>query len=152
VRPNAEELLRGIQAALATYVLPELQTAYARTELMAMLALLGMAAEEWDGAAQRLVDDNVALRLLARRAAGAVDGFDASDELRVLAEQVDSSVRISELASSNASLRAALSRLAPLLEGADDDARRDLRAALIEHLRFDAEANSRQPMGPRTDG
>jgi hypothetical protein len=152
VRPNAEEVLRGVQAALATYVLPELQTAYARTELMAMLALLGMAAEEWGGAAQHLVDDNAALRALARRAASTVEDGALASELRALAEHRDLSVRISELSSANASLRGALSRLAPLLEGADDAGLRELRAALIEHLRFDAEANSRNLMGPRADG
>lgn len=152
MRPNGQEVLRGVQAALATYILPEIQTAYARTELMAMLALLGMTAEEWDGAAQRLVDDNVALRALARRAAEAIDGADLANELRALAEQGDASVRISELSSANAALREALSRLATPLQGAEAPALRELRAVLIEHLRADAEANSRHLMGPRADG
>jgi hypothetical protein len=152
VRPNGQEVLRGVQAALATYILPEVQTAYARTELMAMLALLGMTAEEWDGAAQRLVDDNDALRGLARRAAETIDGADQASELRALAEQRVASVRISDLSSPNAALREALSRLAPLLEASDAPALRELRAALIEHFRADAEANSRHLMGPRADG
>lgn len=152
MRPNGQEVLRGVQSALATYILPEVQTAYARTELMAMLALLGIAAEEWDGAAQRLVDDNAALRALARRAAGTIDSAAGATELRAVAEQGDASVRISELSSGNAALRDALSRLAPLLEASDATAMRELRAALIEHLRADAEANSRHLMGPRADG
>ena len=81
-----------------------------------------------------------------------VDGTGEAGDLRALSDQNDASVRISDLASANAALRAALSRLAPLLEGADDAALRDLRAALMDHLRFDAEANSRQLMGPRADG
>ncbi|MEX1254427.1 MAG: hypothetical protein WEE64_08805 [Dehalococcoidia bacterium] len=152
MRPNGQEVLRGVQSALATYILPEVQTAYARTELMAMLALLGMTAEEWDGAAQRLVDDNTALRALARRAADVVDDEALVSDLRALAGQHETSVRISELSSANAALREALSRLAPLLEGAEAPALRDLRAALIEHLRADAEAASRHLMGPRADG
>ena len=67
MRPNGQEVLRGVQNTLVTYILPELQSDYARTELMIVHTLVGIVAEEWDGVAQRLVDDNAALRELARR-------------------------------------------------------------------------------------
>ena len=69
MHPNGEELLRGAQGTLTTYVLPEVQSAYARSEMMIVHVLLGMVANEWDGAAQRLVDGNATLRALARRVA-----------------------------------------------------------------------------------
>ncbi|MCH7719161.1 MAG: hypothetical protein IIB21_06790 [Chloroflexi bacterium] len=154
MRPNGEELLRGVQSSLTTYVLPELQTAYARTELMLVQALLGILASEWDSGAQRLVDDNAALRELALRGAEALDSADASlaGELRSLAGEADSSLRLSDLSAANGRLRGAIGRLGALLEGTDTPALGELRAAVIEHLRADAESRSRSLLGPRADG
>jgi hypothetical protein len=156
MHPNGPEALRTVQASLATYVLPEVRSAYARTELMAILALLGIVAGDWDAAAQRLVADNAALRSLAARGAHALDGDRAHEtvavELRSLAESEDGSLLLSDLAAANDALQAALSRLAPILEASADGARRELRAALIDHLRADAGARSRHLMGPRADG
>lgn len=148
MRPSGEEILRGVQQSLLTYVLPEVQSAYARTELMVVLTLLGIVADEWDGAAQRLADDNDALRDLARRAAdlGLADGLAAPAGKR------DASLRISDLATTNDRLRAAIARLAPALEAGDSAPVRELRAAVIEHLRAEAESRSRALMGPRADG
>ena len=154
MRPNGEELLRGVQSSLTTYVLPELQTAYARTELMLVQALLGILASEWDSGAQRLVDDNAALRELALRGAEALDSADASlaGELRALAGEAEPSLRLSDLAAANGRLRGAIGRLGALLEGTDTPALGELRAAVIEHLRADAESRSRSLLGPRADG
>ena len=154
MRPNGEELLRGVQSSLTTYVLPELQTAYARTELMLVQALLGILASEWDSGAQRLVDDNAALRELALRGAEALDSADAAlaGELRSLAVESDPSLRLSDLSAANGRLRGAIGRLGALLEGTDTPALGELRAAVIEHLRADAESRSRSLLGPRADG
>ena len=154
MRPNTEDLLRGLQASLLTYVLPEVQTPYARTELMITYALLGIAANEADGAAQRLVDDNAAMRELARRATGALpsDASALDDELRLLAAENDHSLRLSDLSAANERLRDAIGRLGVLLEGREEPPLRELRAALIEHLRAEAEVRNYQVLGPRADG
>ncbi len=154
MRPNGEELLRGLQGSLSTYILPELQSAYARSELMITSALLGIVAAQWDGAAQRLVDGNAALRELARRGADALAGEDAvlADELRALADDADPSVRLSDLSAANDRLRAALGRLSVLLLERDAPALVELRTALFEHLRQEAEAQSLSLLGPRADG
>jgi hypothetical protein len=148
MRPNAEELLKGAQRAMVTYLLPELQTDFARTELMLTTTLLTIAANQWDGAAQSLVDDNAALRALAARAA-ASPAIDAAlaDELRALASASDASVRISELSQANAALRDVLGRYAVAADVSDD-----VRAAIVAHLRNDAEAHSIYLLGPRADG
>lgn len=153
MRPNGEEVLRGVQGALLTYVLPEVQSAYARTELMIALSLLGIVADDWDDAAQRLADDNAALRALARRASDALADDDAIvANLRPLAAEAESSLRLSGLAAANERLRAALGRLAPMLEAAGSPGLRDLRAAVMDHLRADAESRARSLLGPRADG
>lgn len=151
MRPNSEELLRGVQSSLITYVLPELQSEYARTELMLAHVLLGIVAGEWEGAAQQLIDDNAALRDLAARAA-AVTGAPIADELRSLSSEADATLRLSELSSANDRLRDAIGRLGVALQDADAAPLRELRAAVIERLRLEAERSSRHLMGPRADG
>lgn len=145
MRPNAEELLRGIQASLLTYVLPEVQSPYARSELMVVSALLSIVADSYDGAAQELVEDNAGLRELARRGAES-DIDDLANELRTLASASDDSARVSDLARANEALREAITRLAIALD--DDD---QLRAAIVDGLRKEAEARPAL-LGPRADG
>ena len=161
MRPNGEELLRGVQSALATYVLPEVQSAHAQLELVLAQALLGIAAAEWDGAAQRLVEENAALRELARRggavlvaAADAVgpEAAALADELRSLADETDRSVRLSDLSTANMRLREAFARLCIQAEGSETPALRELRRAVMEHLRAEAEDRSLSLLGPRADG
>ena len=150
MRPNGEELLRGIQSTLTTYILPELQTAHGRLELMLTQALLGVAAAEWDGAAQRLVDENAALRKLAHRGAEAVpeeEHATLGEELRSLADEDDPSLRLSDLSAVNGRLLDALARLCALLEPTDE-----LRRGVIDHLRAEAESRSLSLLGPRVDG
>ena len=150
MRPNGEELLRGIQSTLTTYILPELQTAHGRVELMLAQALLDVAAAEWDGAAQLLVDDNAALRELAHRGVEALGGAEHAtlgEELRSLADEDDPSLRLSDLSAANGRLLDALARLCVLREPNDE-----LRSDVIDHLRAEAESRSLSLLGPRADG
>lgn len=151
MRPNSQELLRGVQSSLITYVLPELQTEYARTELMLAHLLLGIVAGEWDGAAQQLIDDNAALRELAHRGSESA-GEPLATDLRTLSAETDHSLRLSELSACNDRLRDAIGRLGVALQDADAPSQRELRAAVIARLRLEAERSSRHLMGPRADG
>jgi hypothetical protein len=156
MRPNAEELLRGAQASLMTYVLPEVQTEYARAEAMLVIALLGIVSAQCDGAAQTLVDDNAALRSLALRGAEALAGraehAELIDALGSLAAGAETSLRISELAAANAQLRAALARLGVTTQDRDDASLRELRTAILAYLRDEAERRGFALLGPRADG
>ena len=154
MRPNAEEVLRGVQGTLLTYVLPEVQTEYARTQVMVVYALLGIVVVQWDDAAQRLVDDNAVLRELAGRGAAALAGdaahVELAEALGSLANGSDASVRLSELSAANGQLRAAIARLGIAAQG--DASLRELRAEVIDSLRLEAESRSFALMGPRADG
>jgi hypothetical protein len=160
MRPNQQEVLTGTMRALATYILPELQTDHARLELTLINILLGSVAVELDGAAQQLVDDNAALRALARRGADALAASDGSsadtgalaDELRALAGEKDASVRLSDLTAANDSLHAAIGRLAALVEAGDAPALRELRQPVMECLHAEAEKRALPVLGPRVDG
>ncbi len=153
MRPNAEEVLRGVQGSLLTYVLPEVQTEYARTQLMIVYALLGIVGTQLDDAAQHLVDDNESLRALAARGAEALAGDPAqaelADALGSLARGSDASFRLSELSAANGQLRAAIARLGASVQ--DNASLRALRAEVIDNLRAEAESRSFSLMGPRAD-
>ncbi len=144
MRPNAEEVLRGVQASLLAYVLPELQTEYARQELMIIYALLGLVGAGWDTGAQHLLEDNSSLRELARRAAGALPGGAVADELRALAAE-EPSLLLSQTAAANAKLDGALARVAAL-------AAPELRSEIIDWLRANAESRAFALLGSRADG
>ncbi len=158
MRPNSVEVLQGIQGTLMTYVQPEVQSDYATTELMLVNMLLGIVATGWDGAAQRLVDDNAALRDLVGDAAKVletqpVDGAgDLLDELATLAAETDTSVRISDLSAANDRLRGAVARLGVLLQSSAIQEHVELRASVIENLQRQLESLPRDLMGPRSDG
>ena len=146
MRPNAEEVLRGVQASLLTNVLPEVQTEYTRTQVMLIYALLGLVGLEWDNGAQRALEDNASLRELAGRAAEEVTNGPLAPELRSLAA-AEPSARLSDVANANATLAAALGRVA-----AQEPELVALRAEIIDWLRADAESRSHALMGPRADG
>ena len=154
MRPNAEEVLRGVQSSLLTYVLPEVQTEYARTEVMLVSALLGIVAAQSDGAAQRLADDNASLRELAGRGAQALAGDPAHAELAEalgsLANGSDASVRLSELSAANGQLRAAIAQLGAAAQ--DNASLAGLRQEVLDSLRLEAESRAFALMGPRADG
>jgi hypothetical protein len=158
MRPTGDELLRGVQRALMTYILPELQSEFARTELLLAHRLLDIAAEAWDSAVQRLVDENAFLRDVFRRAALAMGEAPREDmiafagELLALARSTDPSLRFSDLADANRTLREMLVRLLPVLEANPTPSFRQLRAEITDWLRQDAEARSLALLGPRADG
>ena len=158
MRPNSVEILHGIQGTLMTYVQPEVQGDYARTELMLVNVLLGIVANAWDSAAQGLVDDNAALRGLVGEAAKvlrsqALDGAgELPDELAALAVETDTSVRISELSAANDRLRDGLARLGVLLQGSVIQEHVELRARVIKRLQEELDTLPRNLMGTRSDG
>lgn len=94
-------------------------------------AMLQMISEEWDRAASRLVEENVAIRKLLRRAAAVLG--DAS--LDAAAAGDDSDLRIGSLDAANDRLRRLLTEVhARVEERAGTDAR-VLEAAIWDELR-----------------
>ena len=158
MRPNSVEVLQGIQGTLMTYIQPEVQSDYARTELMLVNMLLGIVANQWDGSAQVLVDDNAALRDLVSDAAKVLGSQPADgagelvDELAALAAETDMSVRIADLSAANDRLRDAVSRLGVLLQSSALQEHAELRARVIEHLQDELDTLPRDLIGTRSDG
>jgi hypothetical protein len=158
MRPNSVEIIQGIQGTLMTYVQPVIQDNHVQTELMLVNLLLGIVANDWDGAAQGLVDDNTALRTLVGDAAAVLkskplDGAgELSSELEQLAAETETSVRISDLSAANDRLRDGVSRLGALLQGNATQEHVELRARVIERLQQELQALPHNLMGARADG
>ena len=131
LRPRADEIIRGIERSLAGHVLPELRTPYAIAQLHYAIMLLHTLKAEWDGAAERLVEDNRALRGLAAHAADMLDEnhHDVAGELRVAAREDDADLRLKKLGDTNDRLRALHARV---LAALGDDAIGEARTALRE--------------------
>lgn len=136
LRPRADEIIRGIERSLAEHVLPELRTPYAIAQLQYAILLLHTLKTEWDGAAQRLVEDNQTLRGLAARAADTLDvpDHELAGELRSAALEGDADLRLKKLGDTNDRLRALHARALAALGAEADEARAELRAGVSRRM------------------
>ena len=100
--PAVPAVLAEIAGFVFRIVMPDVRPGDRASSLGLSAALLGMAAEVWDGTAARLVEENRAVRALLARA-GEV-GLDFTE----LAAGDDADLRISSLQAANDALRAAL--------------------------------------------
>lgn len=151
MRPTPVEVMRGIQAALAGHVLPELTSRYAQAQVMYSIMLLDMLSKEWEEGAHLLHDDNQAMRRLFARAAKIIDALpEAGDELKALAADLRGaaegppapSLRMSDLRAEGERLRSLLGALGAACDRARDDDRLSslvpLWDEIIAHLREEA--------------
>ena len=133
MKPDIPAVLAELAGLVARNAAPDLDPAERAGALGLSAALLGMAAEAWDGAAQRLVEENRALRALLSDA-GDRAGADAA-----LAGAEDDDLRISVLSAANARLRAGLIALQAAVEAEDSPEARALESRIWGELRLSTE-------------
>jgi hypothetical protein len=154
MRPNADELIKGIQRSLMSYVMPEVHSDHVRAEMMFSNLMLGVITRDLDGAVESLVEDNASLRDVARGGASALMAAgleqDLAAELERLAGTSDPSLRLSDLSRANEELAQAIARLAVAAEERDELS--SLRATLLGQLRARSERMTHSMLGPRADG
>jgi hypothetical protein len=149
MRPNAVEVIRGLQQAMMMHILPELRTPFAQDQVQLSLMLLEMLAQEWDITADTLAKENRELREIFRQAASVIStlprrgrpaelrGFQTA--LRSASRGRDEdSLAISALAARNNELRALLEKLVVACEEAEGNpalaALMPLRQRIYDHL------------------
>lgn len=91
MRPTPVEIIRGLQGALATIVLPEVTSRYAQAQVIYTAMILDMVVRELEEGAQLYVDDNRGMRDLLNRGSGLLRrlGEESSDsELVSLADSL----------------------------------------------------------------
>jgi hypothetical protein len=112
--PSVPAVLVELAGLAVRNAAPDVPPAERAGALGLSAALLGMAAEVWDGMAARLVEENKAIRLLL--AHGPKAGLDFSE----LVIGLDDDLRIAALQGTNDRLRAALIVLQVAAETRDD--------------------------------
>jgi chromosome segregation ATPase len=148
MRPTALESLRGLQAALAETLIPELTSVHAQDAAQTMTMLLESLAAEADTAVADLTADIAAVERLLENARALVATLPQRNDKRdaivseidgVLREEGDVSLTISSLTAENNRLRAVLEPLLCLLEDLsgepDSEGADELRREVYGHLR-----------------
>ena len=123
--PAVPAVLAEIAGLALRNAMPDVHPADRASSLGLSAALLGMAAEVWDGTAARLVEENRAVRALLARA-GEV-GLDFTE----LAAGDDADLRISSLQAANDTLRATLIVLQTAAESKSSALNADIWTELV---------------------
>jgi hypothetical protein len=144
--PDVPRVLNGVFRALLTETLPQVSDPYAiqTTSIAAMLS--GYAAQEFDRAASRRVEEIAAMRAIFHRAVPVVTDAELAKALESAGrDEPVTDVRVSALQSTNDWLRGLLVRLhAHIEEVAGEDARQ-IEEAIWEEL---AESTRRRHLDP----
>lgn len=149
MRPNAVEIIRGLQQALMMHILPELKTPFAQDQVQLSLMLLEALAQQWDIAADSLLKENREMREIFRQAVSIISALPRGQrpaELRGLQTALRWAARgrhkgsftISVLAARNNELRAFLEKLVVACEEAEGNpalaSLMPLRQRIYDHL------------------
>ncbi len=128
MKPDVPAVLAELAGLVARNAAPDVHPADRAGALGLSAALLGLASQAWDGAAQNLVTENRAIRAILAQGGGFAPGVVA------LADGADDDLRISMLSAENARLRAALIVLQVAVEGRNDAEAQALDAAIWAEL------------------
>jgi FKBP-type peptidyl-prolyl cis-trans isomerase (trigger factor) len=139
MKPDVDLTLQLIAASLMSEVAPKISDDYTQRNSMLTAMLLQIAAEEWDRAAARRVEENRALRRLFAEAAPEIEDRELRARLEAASEEAEESVRISDLNRSSDRLRELLIELHAHLEEIDSENARRIEAAIWEELRVSTE-------------
>ncbi len=139
MKPDVDSTLQLIAASLMTEMAPKISDDYTQRNSMLTAMLLQMAAEEWDRAAARRVEENRALRRLFAEAAAETHDLGLRARLEAASREEEGGFRISELNRSNDGLRRLLIELHSHVEEIDGEAARRIEAAIWKELRISTE-------------
>lgn len=132
--PIVPDVLTELAQLLARCAQPDADPAERSASLGMSALLLGIAAQEWDRAADRLVEENAALRGLFSRAVPVLGDIALTQRLAELAQAGEADFRVSALERANCVLREALIDLHVAVETRDDPAGRSLEAEIWAEL------------------
>jgi hypothetical protein len=135
VKPEVPSTLQTLAGTLLGELAPQLGSDYAQKTAGTIAGLLAAAAEEWDRAAERRVDENRAMRRLFSEAAPHVRSTGLRRRLELAARGRDYTVRLSALDASNARLRALLIELHAHVETVRSPQAEQIETQIWEELR-----------------
>ena len=139
MKPDVDLTLQFIAASLITEIAPQISDDYTQRNSMLTAMLLQIAAEEWDRAAARRVEENGALRRLFAEVAPEIGDPGLRTRLETASGEEEESLRISDLNRSNDRLRTLLIELHAHVEEIDTETARRIEAAIWRELRVSTE-------------
>lgn len=139
MKPDVPVVLQKLSMTLMAQVAPAVGVDYLQRNTGLAAIMLGMAAEEWDRAAARRVEENAALRALFADAAAEVDDAGLRAQLDEASRETDGDLRLSALDAANQRLRALLIHLHAHLETLETPGARRLEDAVWSELRRSTE-------------
>ncbi len=111
MRPPIVTVFQVVAGDLLARIAPAVGSSYHQGTVGMVATLLAIAAEEWDRAASRRIEENASIRALFRDAAPAVKNSSLRQRLSELAAGEERDFRVSALEANNCALRAALIEL-----------------------------------------
>lgn len=134
MRPEVTRVFQTFAMDLMMRVIPEIGSAYHQGTIGMMASMLLMAADEWDRAASRRVEENARLREIFAASAPVVTDSALRDRIVALAATRDDDLRVSALEKNNCDLRAALIDLHAHVEALEGAAARRVEEEIWREL------------------
>ncbi|WP_374574310.1 hypothetical protein [Phenylobacterium sp.] len=134
MNPTVSDVLAELSGLMMRNAAPDVAPADRASALGMSSMLLAIAAQEWDRAAARLVEENRAVRALLAEAPAALGEGELAERLWALSAGQDEDFRVSALQASNSALRAALIELQVAVEAAEGEIAERLEAAVWAEL------------------
>jgi hypothetical protein len=134
MRPSVDRVLQQLAGNLVTEVAPAISVDYVQRNTGLVSGLLMCAAEEWDRAAERRLEENRELRRIFAEAVIHVADTGLRGRLEEAARAEETSLRIQELDRSNDALRALLIELHAHVEDLKGPASQHLEAEIWKEL------------------
>ncbi len=139
MKPSMDHLLMTMVNSVATRIIPAIhEEDYALGDAKMVAAMAILLAQEVDRAADVLISENAAIRLLFAKAALLPIG-DLTDGIAKAATSPDANYKVSTLEAGNAALRALLIELHALVEDESKPWAKELDAEIWTILRLGAE-------------
>lgn len=119
MKPEVDVVLGGFLGTLLMEIAPQLGAEYSLGSVGLIAMTIGMAAQEYDRAADIRVEENREVRALFGEAAGLVGNADLKSRLADAAATTESSFRVSALNATNDALSRLLIELQTVVEETD---------------------------------
>jgi hypothetical protein len=134
MRPQVPTILGQLSGTLLVEVAPQVAADYVQKNTAVVSVILMCAAEEWDRAAQRRVDENRELRRILGEAAPLVTDPDLTSRLAESSGRSDPSLTLQALDQENDELRSLLIELQRHVEELDTPEARQIEATIWQEL------------------
>jgi hypothetical protein len=136
MRPDAPRVFYGIIASVMRDIAPEMRTPFGQQSVGLVSMLLALAAQDYDGAAARLVEENTAIMDLLGRSRLVVGDPGLHERIDAAVGQAPArDLRISALQKENDALRALLIDVHAVVEALTGEDARAMNEAVWDEIR-----------------